>query len=90
MNASAFAAAFGQIAHCPAPDGTTLHRSTAASASGVAPQRDTHSTTATDHMAMLTRYRADPVAFRRAMAGRAHAARNQAMRSVFARMLAML
>ena len=90
MNASALAPVFGQIAHRPAQGGTTLHRSTAARASGGAPQRDTHSTTATDHAAMLTCYRADPVAFRREMAGRAHIARNHAMHSVVARMLAMI
>lgn len=90
MSAPALVPGFGQIVHRPAQGGTTFHRSTAARASGVAPQRNTHSTTATDHTAMLTRYRADPVAFRREIAGRAHAARNHAMHSVFARMLTMI
>ena len=95
MRAQALLPGYGKMMDFNTSRGNPVERHSGASARRATPLQDTPGTAAApttmaaERAAMLMRYRADPVAFRREITGPAHSARNQAIGAWFAGIFAI-
>ena len=92
MNAQTFKPGFGEVRHLDVAGGLSLRHRISAGTLGATPSRakpGTPDAVNPDQAAMLSRYRADPLAFRRAATGAARIARNHAIGAWFVRIFAI-